>query len=82
MFKKLNKRRKTHTARKKLLRIHWIELCQTISLVKGELFIYYGVIVLVELFVLSNFFPDTMAIIVIGDCILVTFPPQEIFQHE
>lgn len=74
--------KKTRTTRKKFMWIRSIKFLESISLVECKLFIYNSMVVLVKPLVLSNFLPHTMAIIVIGNGILMTFSPQEIFQDK
>lgn len=66
---------KYHTAGEKLVRVRGIVSSHPICLVKCKLFVYYTMIVFVKPLILGNLFPQTMAIIVIGNSIFIAISP-------
>lgn len=73
---------KKHTAREKFVWIRGIKSFKPISPVKCKLLINNTMIVLVQFLILRNLFPYTMPIIVIRNCIFITFSPQEVLQDK
>ena len=71
-----------HTAREKFVWIWSIKSFQPISLIECKLFIDDTMVILVQFLILCNLFPHTMTVIVIRNCIFMTFSPQEVLQDK